>query len=451
MKITYIGVPLTVLGVLPILWNTIRSLIIRRRLKRAIPSEARKYVSWTIDPVTGVVIAGLQNLQLRWSNLFRVSLVANPLGHVDPILEGCSWMSLAKAGIELSSARTCSQRLIVDSSLKFDARGCRCDGATFTFLALGLSVDLYHNKLSDALELNDNVWSLNNVSGLEVMTVDRGPSRTLHVKLCGGLYSSRQGMAWFGIMVIRDSSGNYVTFQSLLPSVHSQIGTPDSPPDVEKITLSFNETLSNMSLALALRWACYCEPIFYGETDRENILPVPQEVLRVREDAIADLKTYQKIILENEVGVIFDDADLKLKILAALGKIGIGTVVSNLGALHTLAAAYEAPDTPQHCCLDMRAFFNKSTILTELYAKVSPHFNRNWELWEEDTRQINLGTTATAAKIWLALSVIQLAPRGGWKDETSLDGSVRSRPENTVLKRLLKDFDANTDVKVYID
>lgn len=402
--------------------------------------------------MTGVVVVGLQKMELRWSNLFKGTWAAKPLGYVDPFLEGCSWMSLVKAGIELSSARNGSQRLIVDSSLKFDARGCRCDGSTFIFLALGLSVDPHHNKLCDAVELRDNVWSLNSMSGLEVMTVDQGPSRALHLKLCGGLYSPRQAMAWFGIMMIRNNSGNYVTFQSLLPSPHSKIGTPESPPNVGKISLCFSETLSKMSLALAVRWACYCEPIFYGETNRENILPVPQEVLRVREDAIADLKIYDRALLENEVGKCFDDADLKLKILAALGKIGIHEeAVSSLGPLHTLATAYAAPDTPQHCCMDMRVFFDKSPILKELHAKVNPYFTRAWELWEEDTHQINRGTTATAAKIWLALSVIQLAPRGGWKNETSIDGSVRSRPDNTILKRLLEDSDAKSDVKVYID
>lgn len=212
--------------------------------------------------------------------------------------------------------------------------------------------------------------------------MERGPSRTLHVKLCGGLYSSRQAMAWFGTMVIRDNSGYYVTFQSLLPSSHSQIGTLELPLDVGKISLCFNETLANMRLALALRWACYCEPIFYGETNRENILPIPQEVLRLREDAITSLKACEKTRLENEVRRIFVDVDLQLKILAALGKIGIHGItvtVPTVGPPSSLAIVYEATEMPQHCCMDMRVFFDKSPILKELHGKGNPYFSRAWE------------------------------------------------------------------------
>ncbi|KAK7631956.1 hypothetical protein IWX47DRAFT_908971 [Phyllosticta citricarpa] len=65
--ITYIGVPLTVLGLLPIFWNIFLSLLIRYRLSASIPSEFRHFFDLIADPANGDVIL-----------TFRIPLCNNP-------------------------------------------------------------------------------------------------------------------------------------------------------------------------------------------------------------------------------------------------------------------------------------------------------------------------------------------------------------------------------------
>lgn len=54
-QITYIGVPLTVAGVIPLLWNMGKALWIRRKLLKSISPELRDYYSLIADPAAGTV------------------------------------------------------------------------------------------------------------------------------------------------------------------------------------------------------------------------------------------------------------------------------------------------------------------------------------------------------------------------------------------------------------
>jgi hypothetical protein len=54
-QITHIGVPLTVAGVIPLLWNMVVALQIWLRLRASIPPNLRKYYSLIMDPAAGQV------------------------------------------------------------------------------------------------------------------------------------------------------------------------------------------------------------------------------------------------------------------------------------------------------------------------------------------------------------------------------------------------------------
>jgi hypothetical protein len=54
-QITYIGVPLTVAGVIPLLWNMVVAIQIWLRLRASIPPSLRRYYSLIIDPAAGQV------------------------------------------------------------------------------------------------------------------------------------------------------------------------------------------------------------------------------------------------------------------------------------------------------------------------------------------------------------------------------------------------------------
>jgi hypothetical protein len=97
-------VPLAVLGVLPILWNVVRSFWIRHHLTSLIPAKARKDVSLTIDPASGVVIAVLDKLELTSQGVLSCgrrpkTLAARKIQEISTELVGCSWMGLYAADI----------------------------------------------------------------------------------------------------------------------------------------------------------------------------------------------------------------------------------------------------------------------------------------------------------------------------------------------------------------
>ncbi|KAK8217875.1 hypothetical protein IWZ01DRAFT_523632 [Phyllosticta capitalensis] len=54
-QITYIGIPLTVLGLMPIFWNIAKAFWIRFKLSRSIPWELRDYYNLITDPAAGTV------------------------------------------------------------------------------------------------------------------------------------------------------------------------------------------------------------------------------------------------------------------------------------------------------------------------------------------------------------------------------------------------------------
>ncbi|KAK8243450.1 hypothetical protein HDK90DRAFT_123548 [Phyllosticta capitalensis] len=69
--ITYIGVPITVLGMLPILWNIAKSFIIRYRLSKSIPWEIRPFYSISADPANGNVMVYVPSLLCVHTNLWE--------------------------------------------------------------------------------------------------------------------------------------------------------------------------------------------------------------------------------------------------------------------------------------------------------------------------------------------------------------------------------------------
>lgn len=69
-QITYIGVPLTVLGVLPILFNIVKASVIRYRLSKSIPWEIRPFYSISADPANGNVMVYVPPLICAHVNLW---------------------------------------------------------------------------------------------------------------------------------------------------------------------------------------------------------------------------------------------------------------------------------------------------------------------------------------------------------------------------------------------
>ncbi|OQO12297.1 hypothetical protein B0A48_02938 [Cryoendolithus antarcticus] len=69
--ITYVGVPLTVAGVLPLLWNMAKALWIRSKLSNSIPWQFRSYFHLIADPAAGTVTVVARTPALQLPGLWQ--------------------------------------------------------------------------------------------------------------------------------------------------------------------------------------------------------------------------------------------------------------------------------------------------------------------------------------------------------------------------------------------
>ncbi|KAK7529985.1 uncharacterized protein J3D65DRAFT_607655 [Phyllosticta citribraziliensis] len=60
--ITYVGVPLTVMGIMPILWNFLKAFLIRFRLSQTIPWELRPFYTISADAANGDVTVVIDSI-----------------------------------------------------------------------------------------------------------------------------------------------------------------------------------------------------------------------------------------------------------------------------------------------------------------------------------------------------------------------------------------------------
>ncbi|KAK0746968.1 hypothetical protein B0T18DRAFT_391320 [Schizothecium vesticola] len=74
--ITFIGVPLAVLGVMPLLWNMVKAFVIRRHLVKALPPSIRHHFSIIMDPAAGTVSLALPSLFLDAGSLIGYDVVS---------------------------------------------------------------------------------------------------------------------------------------------------------------------------------------------------------------------------------------------------------------------------------------------------------------------------------------------------------------------------------------
>lgn len=73
LQITYVGVPLTVAGVLPLLWNMFKALWIRYQLSNSIPLDYQRFFSLIADPAAGKVTVVGRTPRLAQPGLWMAS------------------------------------------------------------------------------------------------------------------------------------------------------------------------------------------------------------------------------------------------------------------------------------------------------------------------------------------------------------------------------------------
>jgi len=423
-------VPLAVLGVLPILWNSVRSFWIRHYLASLIPALARKHASLTVDPAAGVVVVVLDKLELRAVNIFsrgcqQKSLAPGIVRHIDPQLVGCSWMGFYEAGI-LPTKGMGSQRVIIDASLRFESVGLYCDSETFLFLALGLGVDPYCNQLHRIAE--GTMHDMSNTPVLDVTIIRHSAT----VQLRSGLsFSERRALAWFCTMIVQTDSG--ILYIPL--SKATENGDFTQQPRLHSIKPELKKLDNDgVDLNLALHWTFYAESIFYNEGNGE-LLPVPQKVLQAREAALAQLQTLSTDNLEIHLQKIFNhDTSIVNKVLAML-KITWLEIVPNIRDGKRTGQPQQSLKSCQ-TYLNLRSLCPTSDIIQRLYGgiQLGKSQPQNQALLFSDTSD----PIFTASRIWLGLSVIQLWRREAWDTKLGFhDGRVVAKPTFDLLYELL--------------
>jgi hypothetical protein len=430
-----------VLGVLPILWNAIRSFWIRRHLASLIPAKARKNTSLIIDPAAGVVIVILDDLELRWRDVLsgacqQRSLAAREVGRVDHQLGGCSWMGLYQANVPLVRTPGRSQRVVVDASLRFEPRGIRCDRQTLLFLALGLGVDPYCNQLHRILEGMEGAnFALTDTDGRQIMSISTATAHSSAVQLCSGLsFSERRALAWFSVMVMRDAQG--LLYMPLASVKVSRNVNFTIPPGVKVMREGLQRLdQGDLGLELALTWTCYAESVFYDEGNQE-LLPVPQTVLKTREGALAELKSLPNNELGAHLSIIFSgNTRLIDKIGAILKQAWLRSVPVIKDGKRKGQKRGHIEDCQTY--VNLNRFLPTCAVLRELYNAVKPCTDnqRNQHSPFDDPSS----PMVTAARIWLGLSIIQLWQREEWESQLSLDGLEEAKPNSEVLRAILID------------
>lgn len=426
--------PLAVLGVFPILWNTIRSFWIRRYLASLIPAKARKNVSLTIDPASGVVIVVLDKLGLRWQDILsrrlqHKSLAPGILQQIDPGLVGCSWMGLYEADVHVSKIGLRTQRVVVDASLRFEPLGIQCDRHTLLFLALGFGVDPYRNQLRGIPK-----GMLIDTEGKSVISLTAATDSSIAQLLPGLSFSERRSLAWFCIMVVRDNRG--VSYIPLGVSKDSRDIDFAKPPGVTSIKENLEKLEEGgINFELAWRWICYAEAVFYDEGNQE-LLPVPQTLLKAREDALAKLKSLSTSDLEAHLHLIFNSDIHTISKVSVMLKRAWLDMVPEIKASKRKGQEQRARKDCQ-TCLDLKIFRRTSSVIQKLYSLVelSESQQRDRGLFNDDPES----PMATAARIWLGLSIIQLWRREDWETELGPDGRETAKPSLALLLDILHD------------
>ncbi|KAM0800314.1 hypothetical protein BDR22DRAFT_963277 [Usnea florida] len=331
--ITYIGVPLAVLGVMPLLWNMVKSFIIRYRLQYrwqySFPKDARKHYSFIMDPAAGTVTVGVDAPQLEFGNILRSSLWRSnqsfPFGRgflynreKDLMIE--PWMGFESVGIHPSYTGT-RKRFTVGYDLRVESVNLACSWQVLVILSLALGVDPYRGGLLDLkrkLSTNFGEISLKSSDRKSIINVRKLQDRVLaHVVKPSSQYSVCLGMAWDCTMVEACGTDVHVVplsmprFQRLLhdPEFHA----------THRLHLEFHEGPWPTGMARALVWVIYAETYYHEFASLfDRVLPVTQEILKIREDILEELKLVDN--LEASLNEVFLSEDsLVHSILAALG------------------------------------------------------------------------------------------------------------------------------------
>ncbi|KAM0722768.1 hypothetical protein Q7P37_002210 [Cladosporium fusiforme] len=335
--ITYVGVPLAVAGVLPLLWNAFMAIRIWLRLRESLPARVRHLYSFLVDPAAGkvTVVARMPHLnspgldQLRGVSRRQVrrtrSLTRSLTGTLDQnnppssqaeeddygpspfhVRKGPglhrTWMSLAELmGLDLPVLYdehgdvAQEARFAVESDMKAsDATPLAMDWAHFVWMALCLGVGPYDPGWSSWQKMPS---TLKGGNGENIINLSRDTSGEITARLLPTTtttYSLRKALAWHQVRI---ENGNLMPLgrandlQMPLSSVRLTPGLAATRSPMEK-GFQWDNAIGGKDIydceqplvVAACTWMLYrCK--YGGES-----LPISERMLEYRQRVLCSLK-----------------------------------------------------------------------------------------------------------------------------------------------------------------
>jgi hypothetical protein len=293
---------MAVLGVMPILWNAGKAIQIYRYLKTSLPPRAKEYVELSLDLAGGVVTVTAEPLlfdinafQSLGAGMLAASCSTLHVHYTDSVnLQGigASWMGLLAADVPIKQDRYRNvQRFTVDSALRTEAIKVDCDWCSFVILALALGTSPSDLDFKAVAENQAGIFNFKTLdSTQEIMTVTL-QNRSVFAKLKprGLKVSWQAAYAWTLTVMFINAEGNLVMVPLIDEKRRADGGiVPSISNGSFKLQEHQMELKNSDSIwSDALTWTLYTEEVFSSSGE---LLPVPQYLLKLREDALQDLQ-----------------------------------------------------------------------------------------------------------------------------------------------------------------
>ena len=314
---------------MPLLWNMVKSFIIRYRLQSSLPTEVRKHYSLIMDPAAGTVSVGIDTPRLDLENLLHSASEhcsgKKYLSNVEKGLLSEPWMGFQKLGIHPSYTGT-RMRFTVGSDLRVESVGLRCTWTAFVIISLALGVDPYRGGLFDLkrgistdfreiiLKSSEHDFGRANFAterrdplsnGRPIINVRKQGSRVLaYITHIYARYSLPTALAWVGWMIEAHGRDVHVVPLSMpfFRQVFDDLDTLNRNA-TNDLHIHPNINLNNGTwyTERALVWVLYAENYYHKSEEFvyprtfERVLPVTQDILRIREFVVQELKLIEDL------------------------------------------------------------------------------------------------------------------------------------------------------------
>ncbi|KAG5804338.1 hypothetical protein H9Q74_009885 [Fusarium xylarioides] len=335
--ITYGGVPLTIIGVMPLIWNFVASLIIFHRLRSSIPDRARGFFKLTLNPVAGSVGCSYFEPQLRITHL-QTQMKQSSIDFNTVLLPATqdrwlssTWMSFLRLNWMLRADQsTYPCKFNVSWAMDCSFIGLKCDWSTFVYIVMALGASPHDPALIALRQEAEERGRWPKELGIKLETIERDIIIDSSASVIARLpnytlpFSWRRALAWELVMV--STQGTTTMLMPLIPnaSAKSLIREEDiyifSPIGLEA---NYQREFDNApdQLTASLTWTLYVEDVhFHSDHDQRETLPVPPQVLTSQREAIQQLKslsteefsTYVKKLLPNDPAAQKEIAEMTL-------------------------------------------------------------------------------------------------------------------------------------------